>query len=61
MSFKILTGLLGLILVVGFLLPPIIKLKSVALAIVVLIGIGLAGYEFYESVRHSHDHPRPPK
>jgi len=50
MKFKTIAGLLGLLLVAGFLLPPIIKLKSVALTLVVLIGIGLAAYEYYESV-----------
>jgi hypothetical protein len=51
MKFRTIAGLLGLLLLVGFLLPPIIKLKKLALAIVVLIGIGMAAYEFYESLR----------
>ena len=55
MNFKSIAGWLGLLLLVGFLLPPIIKLKNVALAIVVLIGIAMAAYELYENLRSKED------
>jgi len=53
--FKTLTGLLALLLLIAFLLPPAIKLHKISLAAVVLIGIGMAAYEFYESVRNKRD------
>lgn len=55
MNFKLLAGLLGLLLLVAFLLPPIIKLKKAALALVVLLGIAMAAYEFYENLRSKGD------
>lgn len=55
MNFKMFAGLLGLLLVIGFLLPPIIKLKKIALVGVVLIGIAMAVYEFYENLRSKDD------
>jgi len=55
MKTKILAGLLGLALYIAFLAPPVIKLKDPALAIVVLIGIAMAVYEFFEVVRGRDD------
>lgn len=55
MKFKTLAGLIGMVLVIGFLLPPIIKLKKLALAIVVLIGVAMVIYEYVESLREQDD------
>ncbi|MEW6514600.1 MAG: hypothetical protein AB1443_11435 [Pseudomonadota bacterium] len=55
MNFKMFAGLIGLLLLLAFLLPPIIKLKKIALAMVVLIGIAMALYEYYESLRSKND------
>lgn len=55
MNFKKLAGLLGLVLFIGFLLPPLIKLKEVSIGLVMLIGIALAGYEYYENLRNRDD------
>lgn len=52
MKFKTLAGLIGLIAVVGFLAPPVIKLHKIAMIVVALIGAGMAAYEFYESLRN---------
>lgn len=57
LNFKSIAGLLGLLMLLAFLLPPVIKLKKLALACVVLIGVAMAAYEFYESLR-SKDHPQ---
>lgn len=51
LNFKSLAGLLGLLLLLGFLLPPAIKLKELSLAAVILIGVAMAAYEFYENLR----------
>ena len=55
MNFKLFAGLIGLLLVLAFLLPPIIKLKKIALVIIVLIGIAMALYEYYENLRSKDD------
>lgn len=55
MNSKIISGLLGLALLVAFLLPPVIKLQRPALALVVLIGVAMAAYEFYEQLRSKDD------
>lgn len=55
MNFKIFTGLVGLVLLLAFLAPPVIKLQKLALAVVVLIGAGMAVYEFIENVRSKDD------
>jgi hypothetical protein len=49
--FKFIYGLIGLILVIGFLAVPIVKLPEPSLIIVVLIGIVMAVYEFVEELR----------
>jgi uncharacterized membrane protein len=51
-NFKTIAGLVGLLMLLAFLLPPAIKLKKIALAIVILIGIAMAAYEFYEQLRN---------
>ena len=52
MKFKMLAGLIGLVAVLAFLTPPIIKMHSVALVVIILIGAGLAIYEFTETLRN---------
>jgi mannose/fructose/N-acetylgalactosamine-specific phosphotransferase system component IIC len=44
-------GLVSLVLVVGFLLVPIVKLPEPSLIVVVLIGVVMAVYEFIEELR----------
>jgi hypothetical protein len=51
MAFKLFAGLLGLAALTAFLLPPLFKIKEIAMVVVVAIGIGMAAYECYESLR----------
>ncbi len=51
MLYKLIAGFVGLGLLIGFLLPPIIQIKEVSLVVVALIGIALAAIEFYESFK----------
>lgn len=51
MKFKSIAGLIGLIAVLSFLAPPVIKLHKIALIVIALIGAGMAAYEFYEGLR----------
>lgn len=55
MWLKAIAGLTGLILVIGFLVIPAWKLKETALIVVVLIGIAMMGYEFYEQLHEKDD------
>jgi hypothetical protein len=55
MKFKTIAGLIGLLAVVGFLAPPVIKLHKIALIVVALIGAGMAAYEYYEGLRKNDD------
>ena len=52
---RILMGLVALAMAVAFFLPPVVKLKNVALTIVVLIGVAAMVYSFIESVREKED------
>lgn len=52
MNFKVIAGLIGLMALLAFLAPPVIKLQKLALAVVVLIGAGMAVYEFVENIRN---------
>jgi len=51
MYFKVIAGLIGLAMLLAFLAVPVIKLKDLALALVVLVGVAMAGYEFFEQLR----------
>ena len=55
MNFKAVTGLIGLLALLVFLAPPVIKLQNLSLAVVVLIGVGMAVYEFLENLRSKDD------
>ena len=49
--WKIIVGLVGMVLMVAFLAVPVIKLKDVPMAIVMVIGIAAMVYYFIEVVR----------
>lgn len=51
MNTNLVTGAIGLGLLLAFVLPPLLKLQNVALTIVAMIAVGMAAYEFYELVR----------
>jgi hypothetical protein len=55
MNFKTIAGLIGLLLFLGFLAAPAIKLKEISLTVVVLIGVVMAVYEFIETLRSQDD------
>jgi uncharacterized membrane protein len=55
MIVKIISGIVAVALLVAFLLPVVIKLKEVALGVVVLIGLGLMARDLWESLREKED------
>ncbi len=51
MGVKIAAGVVAVILIVGYLLPPVFKLKEVALGVVICIGIALMLVDLVQSMR----------
>ncbi len=51
MLTKLILGLIGLTLAIGFFAIPIFKVQETALIVIVLIGVAMAVYEFIEEVR----------
>lgn len=50
MLIKAFAGIVGMILVLGFLIIPGWKLKEPALIVVILIGVAMMLYELYEQL-----------
>jgi ABC-type branched-subunit amino acid transport system permease subunit len=55
MQFKILGGILAAALLIIFIGPVVLKLKDVALSIVVLIGLGMMLVDLWQSLRSRED------
>ena len=53
MILKIITGLIALLLMIAYVLPPAIKLKHAALAIVIAIGVVLMLIDLWQSLREN--------
>lgn len=51
MLLKVIFGLIGIALMVIFVAPVVVKIKSVALIAVILLGMGMAAYDFIEFLR----------
>jgi hypothetical protein len=51
MAFKILAGVVAMVLMIAYLAPPIYKLKDVALAIVISIGIVMMLVDLVQSLQ----------
>jgi hypothetical protein len=50
MIMKIVAGLIAIVLMVAYLVPPAIKLKDLALSIVIVIGVALMLLDLWESL-----------
>jgi hypothetical protein len=55
MLVKILGGLVATALMLAFLLPPLFKLKSVALGIVIVLGIVMMLVDLWQSLQAKED------
>jgi len=51
MAFKILGGIIAIVLLVAFLAPPVLKLQDAALASVILIGVVMMLVDLWQSLR----------
>ena len=55
MPFRIFAGVVAVVLMVGFLLPPVFKLKDVALGIVICIGLAMMLVDLLQSLKSKED------
>jgi hypothetical protein len=55
MPFKIFAGLVAMVLMVGYLLPPVLKLKDLALGAVICLGIALMLIDLWQSLQSKED------
>lgn len=55
MLFKILAGLVAVVLMFGYLLPPVFKLQDLALGLVICIGITLMLIDLVQSLKSKDD------
>ncbi len=51
MVLKVIFGLIGMALMVIFVAPVVVKLKSIALIVVILLGMDMMAYDFIEFLR----------
>jgi hypothetical protein len=55
MNFKYVAAVVAVVLVVGYLLPPVFKLRDAALGIVIIIGLALMLRDLWDSLRSKED------
>lgn len=55
MGIKLVTGLIGVILMLVFVSVVAFKIRELALVIVILIGAGLMVWEFVETLKHKEE------
>ena len=53
--FKIVCGVIAVVLMLAYLLPPLYKLKEVDLAIAILVGIALMLVDLWHSLQSKED------
>jgi hypothetical protein len=55
MPIKILSAAVAVVLMLSFLAPPVLKLKDVALGVVILIGITMMLVDLWQSLQSKED------
>ena len=55
MPIKILAALIALVLMVGFLIPVVFKLKEIPLGVIVAIGLGMMLVDLVQSLKSKED------
>ncbi len=55
MGIKIAAGLVAVVLMLGYLLPPVFKLKDVELGIVILAGLAMMLVDLWQSLKSKDD------
>ena len=55
MIFKVVCGVIAIVLMLAYLLPPLVKLKEVDLAIAILVGIAMMLIDLWQSLQSKDD------
>lgn len=55
MAFKILAGIVAVVLLAGYLIAPVFKLREVALGIVVAVGLAMMLVDLWQSLKSKDD------
>lgn len=55
MPFKIFAGLIAMVIMLTYLAAPVIKLKDIALGVVVLIGVAMMLVDLWQSMQSKDD------
>ena len=55
MGVKIVAGLVAVALMLGYLLPPVFKLKDFELGVVILLGLGMMLIDLWQSLQSKDD------
>ena len=55
MPFKIFAGVVAVLLMLGYLLPPIFKLKEIDLTIAILLGLAMMAVDLWDSLQSKDD------
>jgi len=55
MGVKIAAGLVAMILMLGYLLPPVFKLKDIELGIVIVAGLAMMAVDLWQSMKSKDD------
>jgi hypothetical protein len=55
MNFNVLAGIVALVLMLGYLLPPVFKLKDVALGVVIILGLAMMAMDLWQSLKSKDD------
>ena len=55
MKFKYLAAIVAVVLMLGYLLPPVMKLKEIALGVVIIIGVTMMVVDLWQSLKSKED------
>ena len=55
MPFKIFAGVVAVLLLVSFVVPYVLKMKDIALAVVVMIGVSMMAVDLWQSLKSKED------
>ena len=55
MAFKIVAGIVAIVLLLAFVAPPVVKLQDIALGAVILIGVAMMLVDLWQSLQSKDD------
>ena len=51
MAFKVFAGIVAVVLLLVFLLPYVLKMKDIALGVVIVAGLAMMGWDLWETFK----------